>query len=324
MRLLIVGYYGYDNLGDELLAKAALQILKGVPATSIVLSPALRRPVSFLRAVFSCQGLVFGGGSLFQDVTGKGLTVLYYTGIALVGLLLGKKLFFIGQGLGPIQRPINRYLLRFVLQRAEFISLRNRESLAFVQALGINSALLANDLLFTQSGPKVIQRKTNKKIKIVLSFRSGLTVDRLQALCSSLKQYELVVVPLQKQQDTALIKSLKKQARVIAYDPVQIVQEIATADLAVGMRLHFLILAALQNVPFIGIAYDPKVQGICKHWHMPFVRMSELEKLPDLIAREVPKCMHHRSKLLSLLEREKELGTKHSRLIQESIRHAFS
>lgn len=120
-----------------------------------------------------------------------------------------------------------------------------------------------------------------------------------------------------------MIKSLKKQARVIAYDPVQIVHEIATADLAVGMRLHFLILAALHNVPFIGIAYDPKVQGICKHWHMPFVRTSELEKLPDLINRELPKTMHYRSKLLSLLEHEKDLGTKHSRLIQEAIRHAF-
>lgn len=321
MQLLLVGYYGYNNLGDELLAKAAARIIAEIPAQVKVLTPKLRKPLSLVNALVNADGLVFGGGSLFQDITGRGLTVLYYVGIAGLGLLLRKKLFFIGQGMGPIRRPINRLLLRFILQRSAFISLRNRESLAFVQALGITKARLANDLLFANVLP-VFKQQARKKIKIVLSFRTGITREQMFQLCVQLQRYELVVVIMQQGADERFCAGLKKYARVIGYHPEQIMREIATADLAVGMRLHFLILAAAYTVPFIGIAYDPKVEGLCKHWHMPYVANTDIDNIPALISRELAKSEHYRTKLRMQLERERSLSQKHVQVIQEAVRHA--
>jgi polysaccharide pyruvyl transferase CsaB len=322
MRLLLVGYYGYGNLGDELLAGVAARIVQAVPATVQVLTPQLRRPLRLWTAIFSCDGIVFGGGSLFQDITGRGFTVLYYVGIALLGLCLRKKIFFIGHGMGPIKRPLNRLLLRYVLQRAEFISLRNRESFAFVQALGISRAILTNDLIFAEMLPK-IKKKQTKKIKIVLSFRSGVPVNQLIAFCAQLHEHDLVVVPLQQRADELLSQQFKKYARVVDYDPEKIIREIATADFAVGMRLHFLILAASYAVPFIGIAYDPKVEGLCKHFHMPFVSNQAVATLPQLLKQELPKANHYRTKLHLFMERERRTAHEHVSQIQEAIRHAF-
>ena len=322
MLLLLVGYYGYGNLGDELLAQAAARIISAVPATVIILTPDKRRLVRLICEIKQCDGLVFGGGSLFQDITGRGLTVLYYVGIALLGLFFHKKLFFIGQGMGPIKKPWNRFLLRQVLRRAAFVSLRNRESFAFVQALGITRATLANDLIFAETLPKIPRRK-NKKTKIVLSFRSGVPVEQLIAMCAHLRKYELVIVPLQKNADERISRQFKKYARVIAYDPGKIIQEIATADFAVGMRLHFLILAAYYCVPFIGIAYDPKVEGVCKHLHMPYVSKQTIATLPELVIRELPKAAHYRGKLSLFLDREQSLAQTHAVQVQEAIRYAL-
>ncbi|MNJ53384.1 Polysaccharide pyruvyl transferase [compost metagenome] len=41
--------------------------------------------------------------------------------------------------------------------------------------------------------------------------------------------------------------------------PSQMVQEVKSCDMLIGMRLHSLIYAASQNVPMIGISYDPKI-----------------------------------------------------------------
>jgi polysaccharide pyruvyl transferase WcaK-like protein len=45
------------------------------------------------------------------------------------------------------------------------------------------------------------------------------------------------------------------------YSPGQLLSIIGKFDFAVGMRLHFLIFAALQRVPFVALPYSSKVAG---------------------------------------------------------------
>lgn len=45
------------------------------------------------------------------------------------------------------------------------------------------------------------------------------------------------------------------------YTPGQLLSLVGRFDFAVGMRLHFLIFAALQGVPFVALPYASKVRG---------------------------------------------------------------
>jgi polysaccharide pyruvyl transferase WcaK-like protein len=284
MRILLVGYYGYGNLGDELLSQIIYSRLVQEKFKVTILDRA-KRPIQLLvKQLAACDTVVYGGGSLFQDVTGRGLTVIYYCLIGFIALLLKKKIVLVGQGLGPVRRPLNRWLLKLFLSQVSYIGVRNKESAAFLEALGIQGYALFNDLVFAYSGVMNKAKKKQKKINIVYSFKGKGT---------SIKIPNAVQIAMHKGQDFGLA------------DPKKIFKAIAQADLAVGMRLHFLILAALHGVPFIGIAYDPKVEGLCRRLEMPCITPDYIGSLSERIPDEVKKIPVRRQQLAVTVRKEK-------------------
>jgi polysaccharide pyruvyl transferase WcaK-like protein len=53
------------------------------------------------------------------------------------------------------------------------------------------------------------------------------------------------------------------------YSSGQMLALFSRFDFAVGMRLHFLIFAARQNVPFVSLPYATKVEGFIEDLQMP-------------------------------------------------------
>jgi polysaccharide pyruvyl transferase WcaK-like protein len=53
---------------------------------------------------------------------------------------------------------------------------------------------------------------------------------------------------------------------------------IQRVDLIIAMRLHSLIYAAGQEVPMVGLVYDPKVEGFLKSLNMDYMcRVDDLD-----------------------------------------------
>ena len=115
-RILISGYYGFDNYGDELILETLVSTLKHNGHTPVVLSAepgktteqlgveavARMNPIALLNAVKSCDALLSGGGGLFQDSSSL-KSPLYYGGLIQLARCLGKPVAIFGQGLGPRQ-----------------------------------------------------------------------------------------------------------------------------------------------------------------------------------------------------------------------------
>jgi polysaccharide pyruvyl transferase WcaK-like protein len=53
------------------------------------------------------------------------------------------------------------------------------------------------------------------------------------------------------------------------YTSGQLLELMSRFSFALGMRLHFLIFAALQGIPFVALPYASKVSGLLEDLHMP-------------------------------------------------------
>lgn len=150
-RLLISGYYGFGNTGDEAILQAMVaEIRRQSPqarlavltadaqaARSLDLVPLHRRRLSVLvPAIRNCDLVLSGGGGLVQDSTGVG-TVAYYLGITTLARLLGRPCMLFCQGFGPVRTAWGRRLVRLLGNLPTLVTVRDPESAEEMRQLGV-------------------------------------------------------------------------------------------------------------------------------------------------------------------------------------------
>lgn len=151
-KILISGYYGFNNIGDESVLRAVVENLRArladVEITVLSQRPedtaqkfgvrAVPRmsPVAILREIARCDMLISGGGSLLQDATSS-KSILYYLLLIRLALLLHKKVFIYSQGIGPINDPKNRVRTAKALRQVHGIIVRDEGSAALLREIGL-------------------------------------------------------------------------------------------------------------------------------------------------------------------------------------------
>jgi len=295
MRLLISGYYGFDNLGDEAILAALLQELRARHPdwTPVVLShkpsdteatygvPAVAR--DSLLCLWEEMGradlLISGGGGLLQNVTSQ-LSLLYYLGILELALRRGTPYVLLGQGLGPFLGPGVLRGVRRYLERAQAVVLRDAESVRLAQEIGVSRERIteAGDLalLLRPAGPEIaanLLRAVGVEPGdplcgvVVRAWRGKEPEEAAAVLCDHLQDklgIRCLLLPFQPS-DLPLAWRVAAGARsqpAVLEQPVlpaEMLSLVANLGMVVSMRLHGLVFAAAQQVPALGLSYDPKV-----------------------------------------------------------------
>lgn len=155
-KIVISGYYGFRNSGDEAVLKSILTALESEShRTSVEIEPIVLsgdpewtqqtygvRAVHRMklgevrRAIKESDGLISGGGSLLQDATGW-KSIPYYLGVLKLAQNMKKPTFIYAQGIGPVQRGIFKPMIRGVFKHCEYISVRDEESAKLIQDFGV-------------------------------------------------------------------------------------------------------------------------------------------------------------------------------------------
>ena len=142
-KIVISGYYGFNNAGDEAMLSAILQALRKTfdePDITVISGNPKETAHSFgvhgiprfsisqiITAIFNSDLIISGGGSLLQDVT-SWKSMIYYLSIITLGVLFQKQVFLYSQGIGPVRYRVIRIILKHVLNHVDAIAVRDTES----------------------------------------------------------------------------------------------------------------------------------------------------------------------------------------------------
>jgi polysaccharide pyruvyl transferase CsaB len=316
-RVLLCGYYGEHNLGDDALLQVLLRQLPGdwqpvvtahdqlqvrrrCAAVDRDIETVDRRSLkAVLSALGSCEALVLGGGSLLQDSTSF-RSLLYYGALILTARARRLPVLLWGQGLGPLHRRTSRLLARLLLARVSGISWRDPASAQLAASWGV-IADQGSDPVWAlpplnwqgRGGPIVLCWRP------VPQLEEGGWRTLLAALEQLAERLDRPVhwLPFHQDQDTGLLAELKRRGligerlqrrshTVAASSPEEAMEHFRTASLVVAMRLHGLILAALAGSPCAALSYDPKVAAAADALGCPWLDLDGLAAIPPPITAD--------------------------------------
>lgn len=291
MRLVVSGYYGFGNAGDEAILAAMvdavrrrqprleLVVISGDPAQTARrhrVQAIGRSPIDAVRALLSSRGLVSGGGGLLQDRTST-RSLLYYAGLMLLAVALRRPVYVYAQGIGPVEGRLARAVAGLALRRATYVSVRDQGSLDAARSLGADGVEVAADPAIGLAPPT--SRVAGTRPTILVAVRPAARWAEMEdAFVTALRKlgesHRLAFVAMHPAQDgplaTRLAARVGPYAMVADYaDLEELMRHIGSAELVIGMRLHALILAAAAGVPFVAVSYDPKVDAFAAAVQQP-------------------------------------------------------
>ncbi|HSE05141.1 MAG TPA: polysaccharide pyruvyl transferase family protein, partial [Methylomirabilota bacterium] len=228
--------------------------------------------------------LILGGGGILYDEA----AVVYLREVELAHEHHVPVLVY-AVSAGPLHDAASRTLIRDTLSRVHAVTVRERRARQLLEEVGVRDIEVTADPAFLLEPAPLpegtLQREgLNENRRLIgLSVREpgsaapDIDETHYHALLANAADYmvdrldaDLVFVPMEpRQKDTqhchAVVSKMAHahQAAVLKgeYTSSQILTLVSHFDFAVGMRLHFLIFAALSRVPFVALPYSSKVAG---------------------------------------------------------------
>ena len=346
----IFGVAGY-NRGDDAIAISVVAGLRRAGLNCDFIIPTLRRSVDFadletfvlnrrtvsgitrlIAAIWHCDVILLGGGSLIQDKLGGSRTrgvIGYAWTITLIAKYLGKPILTIPLGVDELETDLGRRASREIFRRLQRLTVRDRLSADnVIEILGENSSsshlVRSYDPAFWY--PHNIKSRTREKEPhyVLCPAFEGLEEHHISLIFASVAtallksnpkaRITLVAMDERIHEDGAkisLIQAVMPQElrdRISSLVPKTVdetVEVLATASGVVAMRLHAIILS-YGKVPVFCVSRTTKTDALIEELGVAGLRLSRAHDA-DAVGALALAAMHdkdalscHSSKLLTI------------------------
>jgi polysaccharide pyruvyl transferase CsaB len=300
-RVGISGSYGGANLGDEAILDGILtQLRASVPVEITVFSrnpeDTLERhkveraiPVRSLTRkeitpeVARLDLLILGGGGILFD----GEAQIFMREVFLAQEL-GIPVAVYAVSAGPLVTPEARRVVRTALNKAAVITVRDRLGYRLLEDVGVDREihLTADPALLLEPVELSLEAIRSEGVEferhlVGVSVRErgpaapDINPEEYYALLANAADFvvsrldaDVVFVSMERtdiQHSHAVVAHMQNSGRAEVlrrtYSPQEILGLVGRFEFVIGMRLHFLIFAALRGVPFTALPYASKVAG---------------------------------------------------------------
>lgn len=359
-RIVLSGYYGFDNSGDEAVLQSILLALEeqgkanGIRFIPVVLSVQPEKTSrtygvesahrmrlgEVIRAIRGADGLISGGGSLLQDAT-SAKTIPYYLAILKLAQWFGKPTFIYSQGIGPVNKRMFFGWIRSVFNKCQYLSVRDQESKDLLKRMRVDKeiAVVPDPVMGMPMGSYDVQRTSPSTDESPMKPVIGVSVrywnqDRseLKALAEGLRMVldssDAVIrfLPFHLPSDAKASAEVQDhigdayRSRITTAEqvihPQHMLAEVSQCTVLIGMRLHSLIYAASQEVPMMGISYDPKIDQFLNRLQMASIATTDVIQA-RIVASEALRLMdqgnewrEEKRELIHRLKNEAQLPAK--------------
>lgn len=268
----------------------------------------LRNRERYLKLFKKTDAHLLTGGTPFYDY--GHLSRIVHMGLP---ALTARKVYCFGVGSKPITTLQGREITRMLLKNTAIISTRDVISKQILQSLSgklakpitvtgdsalmldpVKSEKEQDHVLFcprrlTENHKVLFHQETDRATINRVRHMQALAADRLieDGYRVSFMPFHCVSPDDDREEIRVIQNLMRSQAEVLSRpkDTADTLEKIGASTLVVGLRLHSLVLAALQSTPFVSIDYDIKIQGFMERMNSPEYLSNTVKGLDTLYER---------------------------------------
>ena len=286
-RILTWGWFGFHNLGDDLLLYTFIENIK-TKCPDVSLSVAMHEKYDIdsniiqvnrsYKTLFSADNynaLVIGPGGIFPD--NKTTKLLLYLMVLIYWKIRHKQVLFFGIGISDKMSKLQRLLWRRMVKLSDVFMPRSETAMT---AIGVQKTKLKHsmpDSVFAMRIPTKESISAEQRIGIAVANLTGNDFDSADyqrqitiwsdviTSCIDLGK-DVDLIAFTEKNDDVLIDALKmkhNQVRCIHYSEIEkAIEHWSEYEAVIAMRFHSVVLSIVSGTPFVPIAYGHKTVNL--------------------------------------------------------------
>jgi polysaccharide pyruvyl transferase WcaK-like protein len=346
----LLGYYGYHNIGDDLMLQNLITFfLSTGKITKInvfcradyyqhqkgVIFYPLRRNSRWIKAGLLIKNgyTLWGGGTcIYQAENSYGLFEL--ARMQKIVRFAGNKFAFLGIGIGELPDIKYQNTARKLLRRSNYTYLRDEQSYLYAQKItGNNKRIcLGGDLVFLgepslNAGSSIIKKISFSGHYNYPAESSSYFTAKLKSLINhyNCEIYFLPAHTGDSYNDNTFHNKIAALLPKGSYQicnwkkPEDYINILSGMDFHIGIRLHSLILADMAGLPNCGIAYSPKVTSYLKKTKI-LTKQRIIDIKTDNLIEKITKIKEEYIQPLAFMKTEKKTALNCLERLMENVR----
>lgn len=289
--VLLAGYFGFGNFGDEALLASAVGLLEGAGIDRdriCVLSNDTDRTINSLsvisvnrwkvaevvKAALSSRSFLMPGGGLFQDASSI-RSCAYYWGAVKIARACGCTAWAMGQSFAPLTSARARMLAVSAARSFRYLAVRDEISAHLLERYNVPVEVVPDTAWALDFRPAAVDSSGPMLFNIRPTVYCSESLARIADAARIASQTSALRYAALAPEDGELIVEMQERGSLPRSDivhirtPIEFMNAASGCSAAIGMRFHFALFSHALGLPVSVSSYDPKVRSLASDLHIP-------------------------------------------------------